>query len=69
MPFAFLSGWTAIIVSVVSSVLGLFLIGAAITLFTGRGVAFSGARQVIIGLAAAALSYILGNLFGVAIGG
>jgi VIT1/CCC1 family predicted Fe2+/Mn2+ transporter len=69
LPFAFLSGWTAIIVSVVLSVLGLFLIGAAITLFTGRGVAFSGARQVIIGLAAAALSYILGNLFGVAIGG
>lgn len=69
LPFAFLSGWTAIIVSVVLSILGLFLIGAAITLFTGRGVAFSGTRQVIIGLAAAALSYILGNLFGVAIGG
>jgi len=69
LPFAFLSGWTAIIVSVVSSVLGLFLIGAAITLFTGRSIAFSGTRQVIIGLAAAALSYILGNLFGVAIGG
>ena len=69
LPFAFLAGWPAIITSVVLSVLGLFLIGAAITLFTGRGVAFSGLRQVIIGLAAAALSYILGNLFGVAIGG
>ena len=69
LPFAFLAGWTAIIVSVILSILGLFLIGAAITLFTGRGVAFSGVRQVLIGLAAAALSYALGTLFGVAIGG
>ena len=69
MPFAFLAGWPAIITSVILSVLGLFLIGAAITLFTGRGVVFSGVRQVVIGLAAAALSYVLGNLFGVALGG
>jgi len=69
LPFAFFSGWTAIIASVIASVLGLFLIGAMITLFTGRGVVFSGVRQVVIGLAAAALSYVLGDLFGVAIGG
>jgi VIT1/CCC1 family predicted Fe2+/Mn2+ transporter len=49
--------------------IGLFLIGVAITLVTGRSVAFSGVRQVVIGLAAAALSYGLGSLFGVAIRG
>jgi VIT1/CCC1 family predicted Fe2+/Mn2+ transporter len=69
LPFALLTGWAAIIASVILSMLGLFLIGAAITIFTGRSVAYSGVRQVIIGLAAAVLSYGLGKLFGVAIGG
>lgn len=69
LPFAFLTGWLAIVVSMMLSIVGLFLIGASITLFTGRSLAFSGVRQVVIGLAAAALSYGLGSLFGVAIGG
>jgi VIT1/CCC1 family predicted Fe2+/Mn2+ transporter len=68
LPFAFLAGWVAVITSVLLSIVGLFLIGASITLFTGRDVAYSGVRQVVIGLAAAALSYGLGTLFGVAIG-
>ena len=46
----------------------LFLIGMAITLMTGRGVLFSGARQVLVGLAAAALTYGIGKLIGVSLG-
>lgn len=55
--------------SAVASAAGLFAIGAAITLFTGRGVLFSGLRQMAIGAVAAALTYGLGSLLGVAVGG
>jgi VIT1/CCC1 family predicted Fe2+/Mn2+ transporter len=68
-PFLFLSGLTAVLVSVGHSAVGLFLIGAAITLLTGRSVLYSGMRQVIIGLAAAALTYLVGRLIGVSLGG
>jgi VIT1/CCC1 family predicted Fe2+/Mn2+ transporter len=68
-PFIFLTGWPAVITSVILSALALFGIGAAITLLTGRSVWFSGLRQVLIGMAAAALTYALGRLLGVAISG
>lgn len=66
-PFIFMEGYTAIGVSVASSAVGLFLIGAAITLFTGRSVWFSGFRQVLFGLSAAAVTYGIGRLIGVSI--
>ena len=50
------------------SVAGLFAIGALITVFTGRGALFSGGRQVVIGAAAAALTYAVGRLIGGAVG-
>lgn len=65
LPFVFLSGNFAIYASIAFSVLGLFLIGAAITLFTGKPVLYSGFRQVLIGLAAATLTYGIGRLVGV----
>lgn len=40
-----------------ASALGLFLIGAGISVFTGRGLWFSGLRQLAIGAAAAAVTY------------
>jgi vacuolar iron transporter family protein len=43
-PFLFLSGNTAVIVSALFSAIGLFMIGAAITLFTGRSLLSSGVR-------------------------
>lgn len=69
LPFAFLSGFTAIAVSAVLSALGLIVIGAAITLFTGRSVLFSSTRQVLFGLAAAAITYGVGRLIGISIVG
>ena len=68
-PFLFLSGWLAIAASVLTSVAGLFAIGAATTLFTGRSVLFSGMRQVLVGAAAAALTYVLGGLLGGSVSG
>jgi vacuolar iron transporter family protein len=69
LPFMFLAGGTAVLVSVAVSAVALFGIGAAITLMTGRGVLFSGARQLLFGLVAAALTYGVGCLIGVSLAG
>lgn len=68
-PFIFLTGTTAILVSVAASAVALFGIGAAVTLMTGRGVLFSGVRQLLFGLAAAALTYGVGSVIGVSLAG
>lgn len=68
-PFIFLDGKSAILLSLGSSVIGLFGIGAAITLLTGKSIVFSGLRQVSFGLAAAAVTYGIGSLIGVSLAG
>jgi VIT1/CCC1 family predicted Fe2+/Mn2+ transporter/rubrerythrin len=68
VPFAFLSGHTAVVTALALSALGLFGIGAAITLLTGRSVLASGFRQLAFGAAAFAVTYGIGALFGTAIG-
>lgn len=69
IPFFFTSGLQAVIFSASLSAIGLFLIGAAITLFTGKSVWYSGMRQVIFGLLAAAITYGIGYLIGVSVSG
>ncbi len=69
LPFIFFSGTTAVIISATLSAVGLFAIGAAITLFTGRSILYSGMRQVFFGLAAAAAVFLVGHLIGVGISG
>jgi vacuolar iron transporter family protein len=69
IPFIFTNGLNAIIISVCMSATGLFLIGSAITLFTGKNVWYSGFRQVVFGLAAAAITFGIGKIIGVAISG
>ena len=68
LPYFFWSGTLAIVLSLVVGALGLFIIGAAITLMTGRSIWFSGARQVLVGIAAAALTYGIGKLIGISVG-
>ncbi len=67
-PFFLASGMDAIVASLAVSALVMFLIGAGTTLFTGRGMMFSGLRQVAIGLGAAAITYVVGRLIGVSLG-
>lgn len=69
MPFLFLAGFAAVAASVVLSAAGLFLIGAAIAVLTGRGAFRTGLRQMLIGLAAAALTWGVGRPIGVALAG
>jgi len=69
IPFTLLKGTPAITGSMLASAVGLFIIGAGITLFTGRKVLYSGTRQVLFGLAAAAITFGIGRLIGVNLGG
>lgn len=67
IPFFFFVGFKAIILSAFLSAIGLFLIGASITLFTGKSIWFSGFRQVLFGLVAAGITFGIGKLIGVAV--
>jgi VIT1/CCC1 family predicted Fe2+/Mn2+ transporter len=69
VPFFFLAGMAAVYTSLAVSGVGLFIIGAAITLMTGRNVFYSGFRQVLFGLGAAGLTYGVGKLIGVTVTG
>jgi vacuolar iron transporter family protein len=68
-PFLFLGGRTAVVASVIASGVALAAIGAGTSLFTGRSVAFSAFRQLVIGYLAAAITYAIGMLAGVTLGG
>jgi VIT1/CCC1 family predicted Fe2+/Mn2+ transporter len=51
--------------SAVASALALFLVGAVLSVFTSRGAFASGARMLLIGCAAAAVTYAVGSWLGV----
>jgi vacuolar iron transporter family protein len=68
-PFLFLTSTSAVMVSLLVSALALFLVGAAITLFTGRSVFATGLRQLLFGAVAAGVTYGIGRLLGVTLAG
>ena len=68
LPLLLVGAGEALIASLAASLVGLFALGAAITVFTGRNALVSGLRQAIIGIAAAAVTFGIGHLFGVALG-
>ena len=68
-PFLLLGGRAAVIASLLASGVALAAIGAGTSLFTGRSVAFSAFRQLLIGYLAAAITYGIGMLAGVTLGG
>ena len=67
IAFLVTSGTFAVMLSIVSAALGLLVIGAAITLLTGRSALFSGTRQLLLGLLAAAVTFGIGRLIGVSV--
>jgi VIT1/CCC1 family predicted Fe2+/Mn2+ transporter len=69
LPFVFLQGTHAVMASAAASAVALFLFGAVTSLFTARGAWYAGARQLLFGAAAAAVTYGAGHLFGVAVAG
>jgi VIT1/CCC1 family predicted Fe2+/Mn2+ transporter len=67
VAFIVTSGRPAFIGALVLSGAALFTVGAAVSLFTGRSLVFSGLRQVGIGAAAATVTYGVGAVIGVTI--
>ena len=64
VPYLFFGGGVAVIISAVVSSIGLFGVGAAITLYTGKPVLHSGIRQVAFGVVAAGVTYGVGHFLG-----
>ena len=69
LPYLVASGTAALVASLGLSLVALFAVGAGVSLLTGRGTLFSGARQAAIGAAAAAVTYAVGSVIGVSVGG
>ena len=61
LPFFFLDGRTAVVVSFVASMLSHWLVGAARSVFTGRGVFRSGMDMFVVGLGVAVVGYYVGE--------
>ncbi|GAB2838973.1 VIT1/CCC1 transporter family protein [Streptomyces deserti] len=64
----YLLGASALWPAVLLALLGLFLCGAVVAKVTARTWWFSGLRQLALGGAAAGVTYVLGSLFGTAVG-
>jgi VIT1/CCC1 family predicted Fe2+/Mn2+ transporter len=63
-PFLVTQGQTAIFLSFALSMLSHFLVGAARSVFTGRGVFRSGFDMFVVGLGVAIVGYYVGNWIG-----
>jgi vacuolar iron transporter family protein len=69
LPYLFGSGQAALICAIVFAGMALFAVGAAIGVLNGRGALRSGARQLLIGGAAALAVFGIGHLLGASAGG
>jgi VIT1/CCC1 family predicted Fe2+/Mn2+ transporter len=67
IPFLFGSGGGAVATSAVLSAIALFTVGAGMSFLTGRNALFSGARMLLIGGAAATITYVVGKLLDVSV--
>jgi VIT1/CCC1 family predicted Fe2+/Mn2+ transporter len=68
LPFVFLSGAAAMTTAVGAAGAMLLLVGAAISIITGRSALWSGLRMLAIGGGAAAVTYGIGSAVGIAVG-
>jgi VIT1/CCC1 family predicted Fe2+/Mn2+ transporter len=69
IPYLFGGGPAVFVTSIVASLIALFIVGAGVSLLTGRSILFSGFRQLAIGAVAAAVTYAVGTLIGVGVAG
>jgi VIT1/CCC1 family predicted Fe2+/Mn2+ transporter/rubrerythrin len=67
IPYLISTGSTSFVVAIALSLAALFAVGAGVSLLTGRSLLFSGVRQVLIGAAAAVVTYVVGLAIGVAV--
>jgi predicted membrane protein (TIGR00267 family) len=64
MPFFFTHGTPAIVLSFVVAMLSHFLVGAARSVFTGRGIFRSGLDMFVVGVGVAVVGYYVGGWVG-----
>jgi VIT1/CCC1 family predicted Fe2+/Mn2+ transporter len=64
LPFLITSGQIAFVAAIILALASLFVVGALVSIVTGRSMIVSGLRQVLIGAAAAAVTYAVGNVIG-----
>jgi len=69
VPYVFADGAVAFYLALGLSLVALFAVGAGVSLLTGRSTLYSGLRQVGIGAVAAAVTYAVGSIIGVTVGG
>jgi VIT1/CCC1 family predicted Fe2+/Mn2+ transporter len=68
LPFLLLSGTSAITLSAALALAALFIVGALVSLLTGRSLLYSGVRQCVIGGGTALVTFIVGSIIGVTVG-
>ncbi|HEY8167426.1 MAG TPA: VIT1/CCC1 transporter family protein [Candidatus Limnocylindrales bacterium] len=64
IPFMVADGQVAFVAALVLSLVALFLVGAGVSLLTGRSAIYSGFRQMAIGGLAATVTFTVGSLIG-----
>ncbi|WP_049569047.1 VIT1/CCC1 transporter family protein [Streptomyces sp. SBT349] len=64
----YLLGATSLVPAAALALAGLFVCGALVARVTAKAWWFSGLRQLALGVAAAGVTYVLGSLFGTALG-
>jgi VIT1/CCC1 family predicted Fe2+/Mn2+ transporter len=67
VPYLFGDGPVAFAMALGLSLTALFAVGAGVSVLTGRSTLYSGVRQVAIGAVAAAVTYGVGTVIGVAV--
>jgi VIT1/CCC1 family predicted Fe2+/Mn2+ transporter len=68
LPFLFSAGIASLYLSVALTAAGLFGVGVALSLFTGRQALRGGLRMLAIGGGAGLLTFLIGRLLGVSLG-
>jgi VIT1/CCC1 family predicted Fe2+/Mn2+ transporter len=64
LPYLIGSGTAALVVAIVLFVAALFAVGASIGVLNGRSALRSGLRQVIVGVLAAGITFVIGRAIG-----
>jgi len=66
-PYFFWHGFEGVLASSLSSAVGLFILGLISSMITGMNWVWGGTRQILFGVAAAAVTYGIGHLIGIAL--
>jgi VIT1/CCC1 family predicted Fe2+/Mn2+ transporter len=67
VPYTLLVGGSAFVASLTISFAAMFTVGVGVSLLTGRSALLSGFRQVAIGAAAAAVTFVVGRVIGASV--